>query len=596
MRRLILALGLAAAVVALVASPSTPATRTSECGLPETSPRWIEVAGGSWWKRVFGHPGITLALGSISKTGGSDVPTEARALGANTVYWDNYLNKRVGTPKAPADPAVVVERATKLVDYAIKVSGCQTPIMGENELFGAKLPTPWSATNSQYRANVLLFLQTLAAHGAHPYLAVSTVPNTVGDAGAWWLEVAKVADIVQEVYFPAPMIYKADVVHGNRILRVAFRRAIQRYADIGIPTSRLGLFVGFQTTKGFGGREGLEPASSWFRVTKWQALAARQVSRELHTGSVWSWGWGEWATRPEEYDPDKPAAACVYLWARDRSLCNGPKLAGKGFNASLTEGQIILPRGMLCRFGNALISDRARDALGDALGDPELAYTVLLWRAVLSAEAKLSAKEVEAAESRLVELGFGGDREAYQAALAEEKLTPQLARAIVTDELRQERVQSRMPVRRLLRAQLRGFYRSNAGLAARRVDVSPSAPWLGGQSTGVAVESYAPKTLFQLARGRTAVVPTLLASYKVTPLSSVKPLARFAFADAKSAIEGSIAQTRQEQAFKTWSAKAQKRAVYNGTCRLDRFPKTAQVDLPKLFRFFAAAGEQPRRA
>jgi hypothetical protein len=128
------------------------------------------------------------------------------------------------------------------------------------------------------------------------------------------------------------------------------------------------------------------------------------------------------------------------------------------------------------------------------------------------------------------------------------------------------------------------------------VDVSPSAPWLGGQSKGIALASYAPKTLFQLPRGRTAVVPTLLASYKVKPLSPVKLLARFALADAQPAIEASIAQARQKRAFVKWSAKAQKRAVYNGTCRLDRFPKVAQVDLSKLFRFFAAAGEQPRRA
>ena len=41
-----------------------------------------------------------------------------------------------------------------------------------------------------------------------------------------------------------------------------------------IPTSKLGIFVGFQTTKGTGGREGLKPATAWFEVVKLQALAA----------------------------------------------------------------------------------------------------------------------------------------------------------------------------------------------------------------------------------------------------------------------------------------------------------------------------------
>ena len=46
---------------------------------------------------------------------------------------------------------------------------------------------------------------------------------------------------------------------------------------IGIPVSKLGVFLGFQTTKGSGGREGLE-AEAWFRTVKWQALAARYVA------------------------------------------------------------------------------------------------------------------------------------------------------------------------------------------------------------------------------------------------------------------------------------------------------------------------------
>ena len=33
--------------------------------------------------------------------------------------------------------------------------------------------TPWSATNAQYRANVLLFLQTLRQRGAQPWLLVT---------------------------------------------------------------------------------------------------------------------------------------------------------------------------------------------------------------------------------------------------------------------------------------------------------------------------------------------------------------------------------------------------------------------------------------
>ena len=68
---------------------------------------------------------------------------------------------------------------------------------------------------------------------------------------------ADVAGIVREVYFPAPLIWKRGPIYGNRTLRQSFRNGILDFTKIGIPVSKLGLFLGFQTTKGTGGREGL---------------------------------------------------------------------------------------------------------------------------------------------------------------------------------------------------------------------------------------------------------------------------------------------------------------------------------------------------
>ena len=123
---------------------------------------------------------------------------------------------------------------------------------------------------------------------------------------------------------------------------------------MGIPVSKLGIFLGFQTTKGQGGREGL-PAQAWFRTVKWQVLAAKYVAHEMNFSSVWSWGWAAWTTTPGEQDPAKWRAACVYLWTRDPKLCNGPHAAGKGFNKSLTEGQPVLAAGLRCKIGGAAV-------------------------------------------------------------------------------------------------------------------------------------------------------------------------------------------------------------------------------------------------
>src|SRR5439155_20555506 len=167
-------------------------------------------------------------------------PPKLRAAGAQTVFWDMYLTKRIGQPSSPVDSATTLAKANRLFDAAVASSACSTPFITENELFGASLPTPWSASNTQYRANVLLYLRTLAARGGHPYLLVSSRPYTAGEAGDWWRQVAEVSDIVQEVYFPATSTSHAGPTLVTRTLRTPFRRAILAYTKLGIAAPKLG--------------------------------------------------------------------------------------------------------------------------------------------------------------------------------------------------------------------------------------------------------------------------------------------------------------------------------------------------------------------
>src|SRR5207248_10043728 len=143
-------------------------------------------------------------------------PPQIRARGAKTVYFALNFPRRTGTPTEPADPAAVVDRANRFYTYASSSMGCANPVIAENELQGASTLTPWSVGNAQYRANVLLFLRTLAARGAKPVLLVSSIPYTGGEAGDWWRQVAQLASIVREVYFSAPRMYKLGVIQGSR--------------------------------------------------------------------------------------------------------------------------------------------------------------------------------------------------------------------------------------------------------------------------------------------------------------------------------------------------------------------------------------------
>src|SRR6202042_2325901 len=126
--------------------------------------------------------------------------------GAATVLFDLNFNNRVGTSTNPADPSLIDARAQSLFTYAVSVTGCQTPMIAENELAGAQTPTPWTPNNAQYRANVLQFLTDLTNLGATPLLSIANPPYTGGDAGYWWQQVSKVAILLRQVYFTSPNV------------------------------------------------------------------------------------------------------------------------------------------------------------------------------------------------------------------------------------------------------------------------------------------------------------------------------------------------------------------------------------------------------
>jgi hypothetical protein len=331
-------IALACALVAILAWPAAGGTALS-CGLPETPTTWIDFADSSvtFWRDRFARPGVVVA------TGGPGLASEARAAGAGTVHWDMYLRKRVGTPSDPADPSLIEKRADALFDYAAEVSGCEAPLIALNELWGSSLPTPLTPSAERYRANVLRFVTRLSERGGHPALLVSSEPFTGGDAAAWWKSVAAVSDLVLEKYANANLIWRDGPVDGSRRLRVRYRESVAKLLAVGVQSSRIGLMIGFQTGPGAGGREGLKPRSRWFDVTKWQALAARQVARELNLSHIWSWGWAQRDARSD--DPDKTYAACVWLWSRDASLCDAPEILGKELDTDVRTGQLNLPAG-----------------------------------------------------------------------------------------------------------------------------------------------------------------------------------------------------------------------------------------------------------
>jgi hypothetical protein len=572
---------LLAAIAALCLVVLPPAAAAAPgCGLPETQPLWIDFGDGSvpFWHQ-FAKPGNVVAASNTV------YPPRIREAGAKTVYFDLYLNNRVGTPTKPKDRATIADRANRLFELAVRSSACEQPLIALNELFGASLHAPWTSTNAQYRENVLTFMRTLAARGARPLLLISSAPYTSGAAADWWRQAAEVGDLVPEVYFNAPAIYEEGPILGNRRLRTAMRRAVERFTSIGIPPSKIGIVLGFQTAKGAGGREGLQPREAWFDVVKWQALAATQVARETGIATIWSWGWASWSEQAR--DPDKEAAACVYLWARDPALCDAPALAGPEFEDSRTDGQLIIPAGEQCTFADHTIRSGELTTLQRVTGDRDVAFTILLTRLAERGAYALPTKRVLAAERAVIALRFDGDAAAYRQALAAAGATVAVARSVLADELRRLGIESRMRARTPSDHEVSTFYLSYPDLPVRLVEADPAPWWLGGQSRGLAVVSLAPNHVFELALGGRSSVRTIEGTYSVRAVGEVAPLGTIPFSQARPALAAVLGTFARRAAADRWSLGRQESALESALCRRDVYPEPGTLRLTGYLPFLA---------
>jgi hypothetical protein len=566
------ALLVAAALAFAVLPPGTPA-RAASWGLPAPGPLWVDYAGHD--APITPRPGLVLAVSS-----GTEIPAQMRQAGAATIFFDLHLNDRVGTPSAPADPATIQAKAEKEFAFAQQVTGCVTPLIAENELFGAQTPTPWTPTNAQYRANVLALLDALDALGATTAITIANPPYTGDEAAEWWRQAARASILVRQVYFTSPGpkgLYRLGPERASRSMRRGMRALIARFGQIGIPAERVALELQFQSAPGQGGRNGLQPTSAWLEIVKLEALAAKQVAADTHPEGIWSWGWPTFSAAGA--DPDKAAAACVYLWARDSSLCDALSLAGSGFDASLTEGQIDLPAGVRCTLGEQRIGKDDVGRVAGLTGDRRSAASALLERAVLRAEQPFDAQTVLAAERAIVRDRFRGSVGRYRAAVADAHVTLADARAILADRLARERIEERFRPRPPSAGQVAAFLDTYAATNVRLVSVEPEAPWLGDALQGFAVQTLAPEAVFRLPARRVTAIDTIDGRFGVTPMGPVLPLLALDPADARTVAAGVLSRFAKGEVYESWLRAREASLLASAVCVRDDLPPAGDVDL-----------------
>jgi hypothetical protein len=321
----------------------------------------------------------------------------------------------------------------------------------------------------------------------------------------------------------------------------------------------------------------------WFHHVKLQALAARQVARETGIGSVWSWGWQTRNIR--QADPDKEAAACVWLWTRNSTFCNGPLAAGPDFNTSLKQGQITLPRGVRCEIGDRPITYGSVRRLSRVTRDGGVAFSAAYARAVLADLVDVKGADVRAAERAIVRMRFRGSRAAYRAALRRAGANEALAREVIADELRQQRMGRRFRAPNPTSQQISEYHANFSSSPARMVEVKPRPWWLAGRPKGLAIAPLAPPQIFSLPAGKRAKIRTADGLFRVRAEDTTMPLGAYPVGVARRSVAEALREISRRQLFERWFTRPLNDRLDSLRCADDQLPAVAVVDMTTFLPF-----------
>jgi hypothetical protein len=534
----------------------------------------IEFSDGSvqFRQAVFARPGITVA------STGVPVAKAMRDAGASTAYWEMSLQSLAGTPTAPADPASMDAVAASEVQKAQASTGCPNPLIALNELLGSDAAGPLPATAQRYRDAVLALMRALAADGATPFLLVPR-RFTVTGTEDWWRQVGQVGWLVPEAYTPATSLWAlGDPFLISRVIRVGLREWLSRLTTLGVPASRLGLMLGFQSGDAFGGRAGLQPTAAWLEIVKLQSQAGLVVARELALSSVWSWGWGTFAT-PGSADADKQAAACTYLWARDTALCDAPALGVPGFDPDLAGGAVDLAATDQCRYDGGTFGSAELTALTDAGVSRADALTALLERSLVRMKARIGPTALLQAERSVIAGQFEGKRGRYRQFLQVEGATPAVARDVIRDQLLEGKIGRGLRVAPITGADVTAFIEAHAGTRTRSVETVRPVRWLVGQTQGVALPGLAPPAVLTAPAGSTVLVHAQDGPARVRVLGAKVRLPNAGRSKARLAVRALLLAEARRSALRAWLAGAEQAAVDTALCRADDIPLTGRSKL-----------------
>ena len=163
--------------------------------------------------------------------------------------------------------------------------------------------------------------------------------------------------------------------------------------------------------------------------------------------------------------------------------------------------------------------------------------------------------------------------------------TEGLARGIIADELRQQRMGRRFRAPNPTGQQVTEYHENFSQQPARMVEVKPRAWWLGERRAGLAIGSIAPPQVFSLPAGKKVKIRTADGVFQVRALDQTMPLGAFPVGVARNSVVAALRETSRRQLFERWFNRPLNDQLKNLRCADDQLPAVAVVDMTTFLPF-----------
>jgi hypothetical protein len=163
--------------------------------------------------------------------------------------------------------------------------------------------------------------------------------------------------------------------------------------------------------------------------------------------------------------------------------------------------------------------------------------------------------------------------------------TEGLARGIIADELRQQRMGRRFRAPSPTGQQILEYHENFSDQPARMVEVKPRAWWLGERRKGLAIGSIAPPQVFSVPAGKKVKIRTADGVYQVKAEDETMPLGAFPVGIARNAVVSALRETARRQLFERWFSRPLNDQLKNLRCADDQLPAVAVVDMTTFLPF-----------